>query len=257
MSRAARATVVMLVVVAGWAAFRQVGAALTLPWSDDWTDAVLKLTFWVAPCAIALRLFGAGSYREVAAELGLAGRAWVGVAFGLVALVPLLAVMAFAGTPRPVRFDVMVGVVIVGPVAEEVLFRGWLFRQLSRQAGWPALAAVLVSAIAFGLAHIHNLSSYAFHSRELTTMLSAAAVGVLLAWMVWRWNSLWPAIGLHAVMNLSWQLFGGPALAANSAADAGTNLTNAARLATVAIAVAVTWIGTRRRAVKEAKWVSV
>ena len=30
--------------------------------------------------------------------------------------------------------------------------------------------------------------------------------GLLLAWIVYRCDSLWPAVGVHSALNLSWQL---------------------------------------------------
>jgi membrane protease YdiL (CAAX protease family) len=245
MTRGAWAAVVLLVVIAGVAAFRVLGDVVTFGFSDDWSEALLKLSLWVAPCALLLRLWGAGGYRAVAAELGLTGPVARGYAFGCVASLPMVVTLPFGATLRPLDASVLVGAVLVGPFAEEVLFRGWLFRQLSRRAGWPPILAMPVSATAFGLAHLHNLNRYSFMPSEVSAVVSAAAAGALFAWLVWRWNSLWPAIGLHACMNLSWQIFGFPTFATNHTAIDPTSLAAAGRIGTIVLAVVLTWILSR------------
>lgn len=232
----------VLVVVAAWAAFRQFGDVI----SDDWSEALVKLAFWVVPCAIALRVWGARTYRDVGVELGLTGSVLRGLGFALAASLPMLIALSLSGSVRLVPVSILAGAVVVGPFAEEVLFRGWLFRQLSRRAGWPAMAAVLTSALAFGLAHLHNFNSYAFRTTELFDAISATAAGVLFAWLVWRWDSLWPAVGLHAFMNLSWQLFGSPPLTASPVTTDATTLATAGRLGTILLAVALTLVLRRR-----------
>ena len=43
-----------------------------------------------------------------------------------------------------------------------------------------------------------------------TTILVVAPAGALFAWVVHRFGSLWPAIGLHACLNLWWMVWHGP-----------------------------------------------
>src|SRR6185295_6713538 len=113
--------------------------------------------------------------------------------------------------------------------AEEVLFRGWLFRQLARHCGWPPVVALLLSAFAFGLAHVPNLAYLLLDPSALATATSAAAAGILFGWLAWRWDSLWPAIGLHACMNLSAQA-------------GGTSMATIGRFATIGLAVVLTFV---------------
>jgi len=243
MKSALRAAAVFVVVVAGWAAFRQFGNTIRFPFSDDWSEALLKLAFWVVPCVIALRFWGARTYGRVAAELGLTSAVVRGLGFALVASLPLLIALSVTGSFRQVPLSILAGAVIVGPFAEEVLFRGWMFRQLSSRAGWPVLAGAFMSALAFGLAHVHSVSSSFVESAEFYRVMSATAAGVLFAWLVWRWNSLWPAIGLHAFMNLSWQLFGSPPLTATLGASTdATTVATAGRLGTIVLAIVLTWV---------------
>src|SRR6185436_709397 len=132
-----------------------------------------------------------------------------------------------SGALRAVPVSTLVGAVVVSPFAEEVLFRGWLFRQLTRHSGWSPVPALLVSSLMFGLAHVSNLT-YVMEPWALATATSAAAAGLLFGWLAWRWDSLWPAIGLHACMNLSAQA-------------GGTSMATIGRFATIGLAVVLTF----------------
>src|SRR3954470_8151761 len=113
MTRGTRTAVVLLLVIAGWAAFRQFGNTVRFPISDDWFEALLKMAFWVAPCAIALRLLGARRYRDVAAELGLINSAWRGYLFAIAASLPMLVPVLLSGALRAVPVSTLVGAVVV------------------------------------------------------------------------------------------------------------------------------------------------
>jgi len=253
MKAALRALLVLAMVVAGCAAFRALGTVANFPWSDDWTEALLKIGLWVAPVAIALRMWGARGYREVGAALGLTGVPARGYLFGAAACVPVLAAWPLGRALHGASVSLLVSTVIVGPLAEEILFRGWAFRQLWLRAGWPPAAALVVSALAFGAAHmmpnlatVRRLFDSGVPRQEwaaLAVPVSAAAAGLLFGWLTWRWNSLWPAVGLHTFMNLSWQLLGGgtSAFAAVRPSSYDPSLPNAIRLSTIALAVLLTW----------------
>lgn len=81
-----------------------------------------------------------------------------------------------------------VGAVILAPLAEEALFRGFLFRNLRASMGLPR--AALLSGVLFGLAHMH-----------LGFFLPLTALGVALA-LLYAWSgSLWVPILAHAAWN--------------------------------------------------------
>jgi membrane protease YdiL (CAAX protease family) len=253
-----RSIVVLAVVALAYAAFRVLGAPGRLPFGPSWADAtegVLKIGLWVLPCALVLRAMGASSYREVLAELGMSGgdtRIGRGYAFGLLASLPMLVILPF-GLPAHLDVQDVVGSVLLGPFAEEVLFRGFLFRQLYRHARWPPAVAMIASALAFGLAHLGNVNLQAPHGAWLgfAQVATTAGGGLLFAWMLFRLGSLWPVIGLHTFMNLSWQLFGVDDWAAAAQAGAtaiGPAAANIARVATVTLAVYLTITRSVRRA---------
>jgi membrane protease YdiL (CAAX protease family) len=180
-------------------------------------QGLIKVGLWVPPCLLATRLMSAGTWLGAADELGLRGSPSQGLWLGAVSTLPTLIAAAMVaagvempwGAPRPVReatlfdWNAVLGSVITGPFAEEVLFRGFLVSQL-RRTGLPALAVVLCSGCAFGLAHLGG--SYYDSSLGGVQIVAAGIGGSVFAWMFLRWRSLWPAIGLHAVSNLWWTL---------------------------------------------------
>jgi membrane protease YdiL (CAAX protease family) len=88
--------------------------------------------------------------------------------------------------------------VIMAPLFEEVVFRGFLFRGLANSWGW--VWGALASAAVFGLAHL-----------QLDVFVPLFALGFALAWVYQRTGSLWTSITLHAVFNgisvLAWYFF--------------------------------------------------
>jgi CAAX protease family protein len=92
------------------------------------------------------------------------------------------------------------GVVVVGlaPLAEEAFFRGFLYKGLRRRfAVWPA---ALISASFFGLVHFAGLT-------YLLIIPSLIVVGVVLALVYERRQSLMASVAAHAVFNLIGFLF--------------------------------------------------
>lgn len=77
---------------------------------------------------------------------------------------------------------------IVPSVCEEILYRGYI--QRSFEKSWGIWAAIILSGLLFGLYHI-----------RLTQLIPLALIGMLLAWIVWRSNSIYPAIVAHFVNN--------------------------------------------------------
>ncbi len=84
---------------------------------------------------------------------------------------------------------------IVGPVLEEIVFRGLMYRAFERQYGW--IVATLLSSLAFGLSHF---------GRILTTFLGA----ILLTCVMRRMGSLRASMVVHGTYNclVSWPILG-------------------------------------------------
>lgn len=77
-------------------------------------------------------------------------------------------------------------------------------RILQRGTGWPFWMLVWPQALLFGLGHIEEGQS----PLEMAgLMLLTGSGAVVVAWLVYRWESLWFPITLHISMNLWWELF--------------------------------------------------
>jgi hypothetical protein len=200
-------------------------------WLFVFTGAVL-----VVLITMALRrrgLFGATQ------ALGLWPLAPQGLAVSALALLVMALAATSLGHPFQVpALSVGLSLGLIGPFAEELLFRGFLFRQARDWAGLPFWIAATLSSLLFGIGHWSQ-------GDTLATSLQAGAVsfvgGVLFCWLVERWGSLWPAILLHAGMDLLWLCF----LLADSAI--GGRVGNLARLAALAVVIVGTLALTRRR----------
>lgn len=203
-------------------------------------EGLLKLGLWVVPPALFLMAVRRQNVRQAWRELGLGSPAPAGLAFGLMATVPMALALVFTGPYVRLDLGSMVGTVLVGPFAEEVLFRGFLLAFLVRRAGWSVAAAIGVTSLAFGLAHLE-------WRPPALALISGG--GALFAWVYYRWGSLWYAIGLHASINLWWELTTGRAASAIAGSD--TLPLSAAHVASFGLAVLMTirWNGAMPREV--------
>ncbi|MBO6576553.1 MAG: CPBP family intramembrane metalloprotease [Rhodothermales bacterium] len=78
---------------------------------------------------------------------------------------------------------------ITPALCEELFFRGYIQRQAERMfSGW--LAAIIFSGVVFGLYHF-----------RITQALPLSMLGVYMAYVVWRSNSLVPGILVHLANN--------------------------------------------------------
>ena len=85
-------------------------------------------------------------------------------------------------------YATLIVAVLVAPFCEEVFFRGFVFTGLRHRmpVGW----AIVLSALLFAIAHL-DPGSFAV----------LFVIGLALAFLRWRTNSLWPGIVLHAINN--------------------------------------------------------
>ena len=78
-------------------------------------------------------------------------------------------------------------VVFLGPIAEELVFRGWSINLLKK---YGSFTAILLSSIAFGLFHGNIFQG-----------IPAIFIGFILAYIRIRYQALWPCMLLHIVNN--------------------------------------------------------
>ncbi len=92
--------------------------------------------------------------------------------------------------PRELRLFLVLGIV-GGGVCEEILFRGyllWYFEELTSLAG-----AVALSSAAFGLMHAYQ---------GIQGMIKTAILGLIFAGLTVLAGTLWPAVALHAAVDV-------------------------------------------------------
>lgn len=189
-----------------------------------------KLALWGIVSLVATMVVVGCGPRLALRALGLIERGPVGAGLMLLATIPM-AILAIAGF-RGANLDHIIGDALLGPLAEELLFRGFLFGGLVQVAQWRLSTAIVFSAVGFGLAH----------DGDLTQSVALAAGGAVMAWLMYRWRSLWPAIALHGAMNMWWELFTPDRLPTSS-----LNPMSAAQIATIILALGITAVRTKPR----------
>lgn len=93
----------------------------------------------------------------------------------------------------------LLGVGLIAPIGEEVLFRGYVFNTLRRigaGSAWGLPAAYLLSALLFGAAHVLSATE-----GVIALIVPTIVMGIALAWSVHRTGSLVPSIIAHAINN--------------------------------------------------------
>ncbi len=199
----------LLLLLPGWQPLSGVLRGID-PLAPNAVDAVVEaILAWLLVFAV-LRL----------AREGADGRegplAWLGLtvsplpALRVIGLSVLPAYLVFALT-LPFDRDVLrLGVLylaVIGPFAEEVVFRGVAFGLLRRAARWPFWAAAGMPAVVFGLGHANPFHTAASLD-EIMTFAITATGAVIFGWLYERWRfNLWVPVLLHALMNLAWNLF--------------------------------------------------
>jgi membrane protease YdiL (CAAX protease family) len=86
----------------------------------------------------------------------------------------------------------LLALVVLAPVGEETLFRGFLYKGIAASSGGPTVA-IIVSSVAFALLHVQ----YDWYG-----VVGVAAIGLYLGVVRYRSGSLLLTMLLHAVANL-------------------------------------------------------
>lgn len=89
-----------------------------------------------------------------------------------------------------IAIGAVLSIVVIAPAAEEIFFRGFFFAGLrSKWSLWPS---ALLSGAIFGLVHAPT---------GPTAAIPLAALGVGLAWLYNKTDSLWPCLLAHFINN--------------------------------------------------------
>ncbi len=126
-------------------------------------------------------------------------------------------------------------IAIAPGICEELFFRGYLQRRLTRR--WGMWIGVLVSSVLFGVMHIMP-----------HTVVFAFILGIWLGLMAWRTDSIWPSAVCHALVNGLWNVWNiGVALAVFSDEFPWLLLSAIALVGLAAFAIACWDLVTHRR----------
>jgi len=106
---------------------------------------------------------------------------------------PLLNVFSIEGRPWLIFYFVLC-ICFIGPIIEELFFRGFLYPALRKKIG-PVLS-ILISSALFSLLHM-----------TFVGFLPILFLGILLAYMYEKSGSLLPSITIHIIHNSSITLF--------------------------------------------------
>jgi membrane protease YdiL (CAAX protease family) len=167
--------------------------------------AAWKLS-WLILCFVVIISRQHAGIGAAARDLGLGRPLAYGLACGAACSLPMLLILAAgARMSSGVGGAFLLYAAVATPAAEEVLFRGYLMRQLWHRAGHPAWLALAVSSVLFGLAHVSSaVGSWTNWANVLMVSITGVLFGVLF--LLWG-ESLWVPMGLHAGMNLWNALF--------------------------------------------------
>lgn len=143
---------------------------------------------------------------EALSNAGLHRPAWPSWLVAAAVFVAGAAVAAvFAGPSTFGEPQTLAWNLVLGPVVEEVVFRGVALGVLVRLCGWPFWAAVFAPALFFGLGHWAQAQDLA----EAAGVVAITAIGgVFFGWLWKAWGySLWPPILAHITLNVVWDVF--------------------------------------------------
>lgn len=114
-------------------------------------------------------------------------------------------VLMFRAVSGPAPYEATWAEVVVVPVGEELLFRGVVLGLVLAVLGGQGMryargAAVVVSAVAFGLGHLGDLG-YVPVDFLAVQVVAATLFGLLAGWVRVRTDSMAGQMALHMVMN--------------------------------------------------------
>lgn len=105
--------------------------------------------------------------------------------------------IGFSGVHGPELILVFISLAVLPPIAEEILFRGYLFSGLKRHIKHPIIPS-LVTSLLFASAHLEFGSGA---SLNWAAAFDTFVLSMVLCYVVGKTKSLWPAILIHFAKN--------------------------------------------------------
>lgn len=147
-------------------------------------------------------LFGT---KNILRQLGMGQGFARGIGYGFIFTLPMLLGFAMIGEPINDWSLMFIVTVFFGAAMEEIVFRGFLFGLLFRNARWGFIPAVVFNALFFGIAHLYQGNSW---DETLGVFLVTLIGAIWFAWLYIEWDyNIWIAVALHFFMNLFWKFF--------------------------------------------------
>ncbi len=173
-------------------------------WSSTFINIYIKIAWYcVFPISILALLYG---YKRAIAETGLKNDIALAAKVTFLCTLPMLIGYAWM-SHGTLRFDLLLVLTssLLPALSEELLFRGFLFGQLHRRAGWAFVPAALLSAVVFGFGHLYQ----GHNTNEIIGIFLVTGIGGMwFSWLYKSWNyNLWIPLGFHFFMNLWWTIF--------------------------------------------------
>jgi membrane protease YdiL (CAAX protease family) len=188
------------------------------------------------PIAVMTLIDGHSS--PILREMGLAANPLPAILFAVVATSPALAGFALKAQINPAlkTADIVWGGLFF-PFVEETFFRGFLFGQLYQRARWGFWPAALAPAALFAAAHMYQSQDPA----EIAGILAITGLGaIVFSYLFVQWGgNIWAPFGAHAALNIIWSVF------AVDDTALGDYYANAVRAASIALALALCFLGAR------------
>ena len=210
--------------------------------TEGWTriGAVAALRYapqFVAVCLVASLLFGPGKTLNA---VGVTRSPLRGFLVGLF-VTAVVAITLLLSSPLRSEGAIMQELLreaVLPGVFEEIWYRAFLFGFLFRFAGWGFLPSALLGALVFGTGHLYQSGDPA----EAAAIFALTASGALwFSWLYVEWNyDVWIPAAIHLLMNAWWVVFD---VSDNALGPMAANL---ARLAVIAVSIALTLFVTRK-----------
>ncbi|MBV8207157.1 MAG: CPBP family intramembrane metalloprotease [Acidobacteria bacterium] len=159
----------------------------------------------IAVCIAVVWLLRRHARHMIAHEFALDQPVLPGLMFAMACSIPMLVGLAVTRHFSPSNtIGALVFLTVFSPMVEEIEYRAFGVRQLARGTRWPFWVAVWPSTLLFGWGHVEQGHS---SQEKLAIFLITGTGGLILAWLLYRWQNLWFPIMLHIAMNLLWELF--------------------------------------------------
>ena len=105
--------------------------------------------------------------------------------------------LGFDNVTGPMLVFVFISLVILPPIAEEIVFRGFIFKGLRKRL--PYIQTALITSVLFGIAHLEFGNGGPLN---WAAAIDTFTLSMLLTYATERYKSIWPAMIAHMLKNL-------------------------------------------------------